>query len=371
MTTRAFLCRAGIVLLLLGICLCRLPGQATARESEAAKTPAVATSACPELIELIKQVRPVVVNISIERQLVQNSSQPPSRLSRLNQRSYDDRVRFGERGQNDSLGSGFFCDTAGHIVTNGHVVDGASKILVTLSSGKVVPAKVVAIHPKVDLALLKIAPPYQLQKASIGDSSKVEVGQWVLAMGNPFGLGSTVTVGIVSGKGRFLGLGPDDNFIQTDASINPGNSGGPLFNMQGQVIGVNTAIIASGKGIGFAIPSNYLTEIISQAGRPEVPSARGWAGIYVQDMDEARAKQLGMATPHGTVVDEVISATPAYAAGLAKGDLILDVDGMAVRDGRHLSRIVAGARPGDVLRLKVKRGKKTRTVDLVIGKSPD
>jgi serine protease Do len=323
------------------------------------------------LIDLIKQVRPVVVNISIERQLVQNSSQPPSRLSRLNQRSYDDRVRFGERGQNDSLGSGFFCDTAGHIVTNGHVVDGASKILVTLSSGKVVPAKVVAIHPKVDLALLKIAPPYQLQKASIGDSSKVEVGQWVLAMGNPFGLGSTVTVGIVSGKGRFLGLGPDDNFIQTDASINPGNSGGPLFNMQGQVIGVNTAIIASGKGIGFAIPSNYLTEIISQAGRPEVPSARGWAGIYVQDMDEARAKQLGMATPHGTVVDEVISATPAYAAGLTKGDLILDVDGMAVRDGRHLSRIVAGARPGDVLRLKVKRGKKTRTVDLVIGKSPD
>ena len=175
----------------------------------------------------------------------------------------------------------------------------------------------------------------------------------------------------MSGKGRFLGLGPDDNFIQTDASINPGNSGGPLFNMQGQVIGVNTAIIASGKGIGFAIPSNYLTEIISQAGRPEMPSARGWVGIYVQDVDEQNAKRMGLSAAHGTVVDEVLTATPAFAAGLAKGDLILDVDGMAIRDGRHLSRIVAGARPGDVLRLKIKRGKKTRSVDLVIGKSPD
>ncbi len=256
-------------------------------------------------------------------------------------------------------------------MTNGHVVDGASKILVTLSSGKVVTAKVVAIHPKVDLALLKIAPPYTLQKAAIGDSSHVEVGQWVLAMGNPFGLGSTVTVGIVSGKGRFLGLGPDDNFIQTDASINPGNSGGPLFNMAGQVIGVNTAIIASGKGIGFAIPSNYLTEIISQAGRPEVPTARGWVGIYVEDVDDHKAKEMGLAAPRGTLVDEVLSATPAYTAGITKGDLILDVDGMPIRDGRHLSRIVAGARPGDVLRMKIMRGKKTHVVDVVIGKSPE
>lgn len=367
----AFHGKVGIVLLILGLCLYQHPCRVVARDPESAKTPAVSHSACPELIELIKQVRPVVVNISIERQVVQSSAQPPSRLSRLNQRPYDDRVKFGERGQNDSLGSGFFCDTAGHIVTNGHVVDGASKILVTLSSGKVVPAKVVAIHPKVDLALLKITPPYQLQKALIGDSSRVEVGEWVLAMGNPFGLGSTVTVGIVSGKGRFLGLGPDDNFIQTDASINPGNSGGPLFNMQGQVIGVNTAIIASGKGIGFAIPSNFLTEIISQAGRPEVPSTRGWVGIYVQDVDEQKAKQMGLSGPRGTVVDEVLNATPAYTAGLTKGDLILDVDGLAIRDGRHLSRIVAGARPGDVLRMKVKRGKKTRVVDVVIGKSPE
>jgi serine protease Do len=362
--------RVGIVLLVLGMCLCHHPSAAPARDETSGKA-SITSSACPELIELIKQVRPVVVNISIERQVVQGSSQPPSRLFRLNQRLYDDRVKSGDRPQNDSLGSGFFCDTAGHIVTNGHVVDGASKILVTLASGKVVTAKVVAIHPKVDLALLKIAPPYPLQRASIGDSSFVEVGQWVLAMGNPFGLGSTVTVGIVSGKGRFLGLGPDDNFIQTDASINPGNSGGPLFNMAGEVIGVNTAIIASGKGIGFAIPSNYLTEIMSQAGRPEVPSVRGWVGIYVEDVDERKAKQMGLTEPRGTLVDEVLNATPAYIAGLTKGDLILDVDGMAIRDGRHLSRIVAGARPGDVLRMKIARGKKTHVVEVVIGKSPE
>jgi serine protease Do len=362
--------RVGIWLLMVGIGLCPYPSVALSLDGAAGKA-SVTSSACPELIDLIKQVRPVVVNISIERQVVQSSSQPPSRLFRLNQRLYDDRVRSGDRPQNDSLGSGFFCDTGGHIVTNGHVVDGASKILVTLSSGKVVTAKVVAIHPKVDLALLKITPPYPLQKAAIGDSSHVEVGQWVLAMGNPFGLGSTVTVGIVSGKGRFLGLGPDDNFIQTDASINPGNSGGPLFNMAGQVIGVNTAIIASGKGIGFAIPSNYLTEIISQAGLPEVPAGRGWVGIYVEDVDEYKAKQMGLAAPRGTLVDEVLNATPAYTAGIAKGDLILDVDGMSIRDGRHLSRIVSGARPGDVLRVKLMRGKKTHVVDVVIGKSPE
>jgi serine protease Do len=362
--------RVGILTLLLSMCLCHHPSQVWAGEEAPAKG-SLTSSACPELIQLIKQVRPVVVNISIERQVVQSSSQPPSRLFRLNQRLYDDRLRSADRPQTDSLGSGFFCDTAGHIVTNGHVVDGASKILVTLASGKVVTAKVVAIHPKVDLALLKIAPPYSLQRASIGDSSVVEVGQWVLAMGNPFGLGSTVTVGIVSGKGRFLGLGPDDNFIQTDASINPGNSGGPLFNMAGEVIGVNTAIIASGRGIGFAIPSNYLTEIIGQAGRPDASSARGWVGIYVQDVDEQKAKKLGLAAPRGTLVDEVLSATPAFVAGLTKGDLILDVDGMAIRDGRHLSRVVAGARPGDVLRMKIMRGKKTQVMELVIGKSPE
>ncbi len=325
---------------------------------------------CPDLIDLIKDLTPVVVNISIERHMLQNSSTEPPPLFRSRPGYFDERGKGRDRFQTDSLGSGFFCDTAGHIVTNGHVVEGASKILVTLSTGSVESAKVVAVHPKVDLALLKINPPFSLQKAKIGDSSKIQVGEWVLAVGNPFGLGRTVTVGIVSGKGRFIGLGPDDNFIQTDASINPGNSGGPLFNMGGEVIGVNTAIIASGKGIGFSIPVNYVTELMRSPMNAE-NIFRGWLGIYVEDVSADQARQLGLGTPRGTFVDEVLNSTPAYNAGLRKGDLILDADGKAIRDGRHLSRLVAGAKPGDLIRMKVMRGKQTHTIDVVIGKSPE
>ena len=178
-------------------------------------------------------------------------------------------------------------------------------------------------------------------------------------------------MGIVSGKGRFLGLGPDDNFIQTDASINPGNSGGPLFNMAGEVIGVNTAVIASGKGIGFAIPSDYVTELMRTPANQENGSVRGWLGIYVQDVTEQQAKQLGMTQPRGTFVDEVLSPAPAYDAGLKKGDLIVDADGKPIRDGRHLSRVVAESKPGDVIKMKIQRGKKTQTVEVVVGKSPE
>jgi serine protease Do len=250
------------------------------------------------------------------------------------------------------------------------VIEGATKIYVTLSSGKVEIARVIAVHPKVDLALIKISAPHQLQKAKIGDSTGVQVGEWVLAVGNPFGLGRTVTVGIVSGKGRFLGLGPDDNFIQTDASINPGNSGGPLFNMAGEVVGVNTAIIASGKGIGFSIPSNYLVEFLKSPENAET-LRRGWLGIYVEDLSVDQAKRFGMPTPRGAIVDEVLNSTPAASAGLKKGDLILDVDGKAVKNGRRLSQIIADSKPGDVLKMRVVRGKNSQMLDVVIGRSPE
>lgn len=341
-----------------------LAADATAQKSQAPR------GGCPELIDLIKDLTPVVVNISIERHMLQNSSTEPPPLFRSRPGYFDERGKGRDRFQTDSLGSGFFCDTTGHIVTNGHVVEGAGKILVTLSTGSVESAKVVAVHPKVDLALLKINPPYALQKAKIGDSSRIQVGEWVLAVGNPFGLGRTVTVGIVSGKGRFIGLGPDDNFIQTDASINPGNSGGPLFNMAGEVIGVNTAIIASGKGIGFSIPVNYVTELMRSPMNVE-NIFRGWLGIYVEDVTSEQARQLGLGTPRGTFVDEVLNSTPAYNAGLRKGDLILDADGKVVRNGRHLSRLIAGAKPGDLIRMKVMRGKQTHSVDVIIGKSPE
>ncbi len=327
---------------------------------------------CPDFIELIKDIAPVVVNISIERHQVRNSSASPPPLFRLNPRYFDDRARLGDGSAlSDGLGSGFVADSAGYIVTNAHLVDGASKILVTLSSGKVLNAKVMAVHPKVDLALLKVTPPYPLQKARIGDPAKLQIGEWVLAVGNPYGLSSSFTAGIVSGKDRFLGRGPDDSFIQTDASINPGNSGGPLFNTAGEVIGVNTAIIAPAKGIGFAIPSDYVAELMRSPANQEDGIVRGWLGIYVQDVTEQQARQLGMNQPRGTFVDEVLGSAPAYSAGLKKGDLIIDADGKPIRDGRHLSRIVAESKPGDVIKMKIQRGKKTQTVDVTIGKSPE
>lgn len=325
---------------------------------------------CPDLIELIKELTPAVVNISIERHMLQHSSTEPPPLFRSKPGALEDQSRAKDRFQADSVGSGFFCDTQGHIVTNAHVVEGAGKILVTLSTGKVATARLVAIHPKVDLAMLKITSSSPLQKAKIGDSAGIQVGEWVVAVGNPFGLGRTVTVGIVSGKGRFLGLGPDDNFIQTDASINPGNSGGPLFNMAGEVIGVNTAIIASGKGIGFAIPSNYLHELIKLPTNGEF-AVRGWLGIYVEDVTPEQAKKLGMSSARGTWVDEVLTSTPAQNAGLKKGDLIVDADGKQIRNGRHLSKIISSFKPGDILKMKVIRGRQQQAVDIVLGKSPE
>jgi len=325
---------------------------------------------CPDLIDLIQELTPAVVNISIERHILQNSSADPPPLFRSRPGEFEDRAKGKDRFQTDSLGSGFFCDTDGHIITNAHVVEGAAKILVTLESGKVLPAKLISVHPKVDLALIKVTLPSSVHKAKIGDSGGIRVGEWVVAVGNPFGLGRTVTVGIVSGKGRFLGLGPEDDFIQTDASINPGNSGGPLFNMAGEVIGVNTAIIAVGKGIGFAIPSNYIAELMRAPANIE-NQARGWLGIYVDDVTAQDARGAGLSPVRGTLVDEVLAATPAYNAGLRKGDLILDADGKPVRNGRHLSQIVAATKPGDLLRMTVIRDKQTHTIDVIMGKSPE
>jgi len=346
-----------------------LLGVGFARAEDAAKK-ASPRGGCPDLIDLIQELTPAVVNISIERHILQNSSTDPPPLFRSRPGEFEDRVKGKDRFQTDSLGSGFFCDASGHIITNAHVVEGAAKILVTLESGKVLPAKLVSIHPKVDLALIKVALPFSAQKAKIGDSAGIRVGEWVVAVGNPFGLGRTVTVGIVSGKGRFLGLGPDDDFIQTDASINPGNSGGPLFNMAGEVIGVNTAIIAVGKGIGFAIPSNYIAEVMRAPANAE-SSVRGWLGIYVEDVTAQDARGTGLNAAKGTVVDEVLAATPAHNAGLRKGDLILDADGKSIRNGRHLSQIVAATKPGDLLKMTVVRDKQTHTIDVIMGKSPE
>ncbi len=348
--------------------ICSVP--LAAYSSGTAANPAKLTPGCPDLVDLIKKITPTVVSIAVERKesLVQPCD--PGSLLRKNNANINIKDNKKDPLLSDSIGSGFFCDEEGHIITNAHVVDSAEKIIVTISTGKVLPARVVAVHPRVDLALIKIDPGFSVKEAQIGDSSEIEVGEWVLAVGNPFGLGRTVTIGIVSGKGRFLGLGPNDNFIQTDASINPGNSGGPLFNMVGEVIGVNTAIIASGKGIGFSIPCNYVQELIGQK-RENFNKTRGWLGVYVDDMDEIKARALGFASAEGVVVDDVLGATPAFLAGIRKGDLILRVDGATIRDGKHLSAIMSGKKPGDVIRMEILRESKHRNIDVVMGTPPE
>lgn len=325
---------------------------------------------CPDLIDLIKKLSPSVVSISVERNEVPGPQASSSAGVESGRAQKAGKGKFNEDLSTDSLGSGFFCDREGHIVTNAHVVDSARSITVTTSTGRSSQARVMRVHPTVDLALIKIDSREAAEEAKIGDSSKIEVGEWVLAVGNPFGLGRTVTFGIVSGKGRFLGLSQEDNFIQTDASINPGNSGGPLFNMVGEVIGVNTAIISSGKGMGFSIPSNYIQQLIDQKKRAP-DKIGGWLGIYVEDIDEKRANSFGLKSSVGVIVDEAPGATPAFRAGIRKGDLILSANGDKIKDGQHLSSIVTSTQPGQILRMVVMSGQVVRTVDVVMGKPPE
>lgn len=330
---------------------------------------AIVRAGCPDLADLIEDLAPVVVNISIEKHMLQHTAAGPPPLFRVPNGWRQDGLKDSDRYQTDSIGSGFIYDSSGLIITNRHVVEGATKILTTLSNGRTYIAKVVGLHPKADLALVKIKTNAPLKAARLADSSRVRVGEYVLAVGNPFGLGRTVTFGIVSGKGRFIGLGADDDFIQTDASINPGNSGGPLFNMAGEVIGINTAIIASGKGIGFSIPSNNIRELVRTSERTRTPT-RGWIGLFVEDMSQAQARALGMSEPRGTFVDEVLDSAPASVSGILKGDLILDAGGQQVRNGRQLSRIVAGSAPGETIKMTVLRGGRSISFDIRVGEAP-
>lgn len=254
-----------------------------------------------------------------------------------------------------SLGSGFIISPDGYIVTNNHVIADADEVKVNLQGGdKSYDAKVVGLDPETDLALLKIKVKQKLPQLSFGDSDKARVGQWVVAIGNPFGLDHTVTAGIISAKGRVIGSGPFDDFIQTDASINPGNSGGPLLNMDGEVIGINTAIIASGQGIGFAIPSNMAGEIIAQL-KKDKKVLRGWLGVTIQDLDENTAKALDLKEPKGALISSVLPGQPAEKAGLESGDVILAVDDDSVEDMNALLKKIASLPPGQKAKLAVWR----------------
>jgi len=248
-----------------------------------------------------------------------------------------------------SLGSGFIIGREGYIVTNNHVIENADQIKVKLAMGKEFDAKVVGRDPKTDLALIKIEASDDLTPLEMGDSDRLRVGTWVVAIGSPFGLEQTVTAGIVSAKGRTLGAGPYDDFIQTDASINPGNSGGPLINMKGEVIGINTAIFSQGGGnvgIGFAIPVNLAQGIIEQL-KNEGQVTRGWLGVGIQDITPELAEYYGVKDRKGVLVTQVFRGDPADKSGIKTGDVIVKVDGKKVSSSRELSRTIANTTVGE------------------------
>ena len=322
--------------------------------------------------ELSEKVTPVVVNISTTKTFKGQSFGSPLGRSPFGddffERFFGDMPRreFKQR----SLGSGFIISNDGYIFTNNHVVEQADKILVKISDGKEYEAKVIGRDANTDIALIKIKADNSLPVAEIGNSDQVKVGEWVIAIGNPFGLEATVTAGIVSAKGRVIGAGPYDNFIQTDASINPGNSGGPLFNMEGKVIGINTAIVAQGQGIGFAIPINMAKSILNDL-KTKGKVTRGWLGVSVQDLTEDMAKNLNHKTRSGALVSEVFKGDPADLAGIKVGDIIIEINDKAIKDMHELLLTVATLSVGDKAKMKVLRDGREITVTAVIAERKD
>ena len=272
-----------------------------------------------------------------------------------------------------SLGSGFIIDPSGLIVTNNHVIEDADEITVTLNDGRSLPAKLIGRDDKTDLALLKVKSSTPLPAAHFGNSDKARIGDWVIAIGNPFGLGSTVTAGIVSARNRDISSGPYDEFIQTDAPINRGNSGGPLFDMDGNIVGVNSAIFSptgGSVGIGFSIPSNLVREVIDQL-RKYGTIRRGWLGVRIQQVTSDIAEGLGLPTASGALVAEVTPNGPAAKAGIRNGDLVTTFDGKPITDSRSLPRVVADTPIGKVVNVDVLRKGQKQTFRVTVAKLDD
>ena len=328
----------------------------------------------PDFVNLSKKLSPVVVNISTTQVSEGAGQNVPSPFGEEDPFGEFWRRFFGNPGprgpfRQRSLGSGFIIDGDGSILTNNHVVENAEKIVVKLSDGRELEARVVGRDPKTDLAVIKINAKEDLSVATLGDSDTVEVGEWVVAIGNPFGLDNTITAGIVSAKGRHIGAGPYDNFIQTDASINPGNSGGPLINLRGEVVGINTAIFSrSGTniGIGFAIPINLAKELVPQL-KTKGKVVRGWLGVVIQRVTPEIAESLGVDSSRGALVASVAKDGPAERAGVKVGDVIVEFDGKEIRDSNDLPILVARTPVDRKARLRVLRDKKEVVLTVTIG----
>jgi serine protease Do len=334
----------------------------------------------PDLADVVEQLKPAVVNISTTQAMKgpQRGSRSPSSPRPFGEgdplEGFIERFFGGNSPQREvrrsSLGSGFIIDKGGTIVTNNHVVENATDIKVSLANAEQFDAKVVGSDPKTEVALIKIEAQRDLPVAPLGDSDKLRVGEWVVAIGNPFGLGQTVTAGIASAKGRLIGAGDYDDFIQTDASINPGNSGGPLFNLQGEVVGINTAVVASGQGIGFAIPINLAREVLTQL-QEKGRVTRGFLGVQVQQVTPELAQAFGLDRPRGALVAYVQPNSPGERAGIQKGDVIVEFNGRQIVDMHELPRLVANASPGSDAGVRLVRKKQERMVRVSVGDMPE
>lgn len=345
---------------------------------DADSSPLVTGAVPNNFVELAKKLSPMVVNISTTQVMKERPTMPfpEFRGGPFEEFFGDDFRRFfeeppGGEMKRQSLGSGFILNSEGYILTNFHVIENATEIIVTLSEDKKeYKAIVVGQDQKLDIALIKIKPEEKLPIAVLGDSDELQIGEWVLAIGNPFGLGGTVTAGIVSQKGRVIGAGPYDNFLQTDASINPGNSGGPLFNTNGEVVGINTAIVAGGQGIGFATPINMVKEVLLQL-KETGRVTRGWIGVSIQDLTPELAKSFGVKEARGVLISSVNPNEPADQAGLKAGDIIISFDGRQVNELSDLPRVVATTPPGKNAEVKVLRDGKERVFFVKVGTKVD
>jgi serine protease Do len=342
-------------------------------EALADETRASSRASLPAFADLAERVSPAVVNIKVTA--VARTDGPDG--------SFGENFPFPGFGspvpqqprefRRQGSGSGFIIRKDGLILTNNHVIANAQEITVTLSDKQQYKAKILGRDPKTDLAVIKIDPKAALTTASLGNSDELRVGDWVMAIGNPFGLSNTVTSGIVSAKGRTIGAGPYDDFIQTDASINPGNSGGPLFNMAGEVVGINTAIFSQGGGnigIGFAIPVNLVKNLV-----PELETkgtvTRGWLGVSVQPLTPDLARSLGLDKEHGALVGDVVAQGPAEKAGIKRGDVIVSYNGKKIEESATLPALVASTPVGKTVPVQILRDGKNQTINVGIAKLND
>ncbi len=351
---------------------------AAVRHSETAGSAGPVLSETPmvpaNFSDLAEKVRPGVVNLQVAKKIRNVGLGFPN----FPGHPFGDKNPFGDffgpfsqgnppRGfEQRGVGSGFVISRDGYILTNNHVVEEADQIKVKLSNGQEYRGKVVGRDSKTDLALIKIEGASDLHPLKLGNSEEMKVGNWVVAVGSPFGLEQTVTAGIISAKGRVIGAGPYDNFIQTDASINPGNSGGPLVNLKGEVVGINTAIMVEGQGIGFAIPVNMAKEVAAQL-QNKGHVTRGWLGVTIQEVTPELAKSFGLKENKGALVAQVGPGSPAEKAGIEQGDIILAFDGQTISDSKDLPRIVASTVVGKLVTVKLSREGKVMGRSLKVG----